>query len=807
MKMYSLRLPRISFCLISLLVLSPAIAQSPPATADSAAQSAAKAAARTAPDTKEPPSAQQNPATTPTIVDSDSDESALGKPIDLPATAPSLAPANTTGRPRIGLALGGGGALGLSEIGALQWLEEHHVPVDVIAGTSMGCMVSALYSSGQTTEQLKTVMNDSVFNSVFSFNSSYKARNFRRREDSRELPNGITIGLRHGVSFRNSILTDQGLNAFLDRQFLRYDDRTDFNDLPIPLRCVSTDVTIARTVTFSRGSLPDAVRASISIPGVFPPFQLDGHEFVDGAVLENLPTQTVHEMHADVVLAFSLPIAPLAKGDMDSLLGVLQRSFGVAIEGNERQSRHLANVVMIPDVSGFNQTDYLKAAQLSERGYQAAEAHKAQLLQYAVTDEQWQAYLAQRAARRRGPAGNLLRVRIKAPNDSVAKAVQRKFAPLVDKPVDTKAIEDLLGQLRSAGQYNADYSIGYDTDATSGDAERPTVLVTVTDKANGPPFLLIGTNIEAETSGVTRANLESIFVWQGLGGYGSEVRANIKVGFDTELGGEYYRRFMETGKTGGFFVAPHAGLVRDPFYIYTNQQRISERLLQNTGAGADIGWSDAHVNELRVGWEADNVRWTTQVGSDSLSPPSLLGSAQRAHVRYAYDTQDSALVPQFGLHAVVDFSYLYNAVASPDTPEFTGKGSYSHTIGKNLFIFATEGGTLFNHDVAQPFRFTLGGPLRLTASAIDEYRGTDYFLVEPAFLRRIAKLPDPLGQSIYLGAAYEAGQMRAPDASTVTRQDVYFGVVAETPLGVITLAPAIGDDGHRKFVFTLGKLF
>ena len=107
---------------------------------------------------------------------------------------------------------------------------------------------------------------------------------------------------------------------------------------------------------------------------------------------------------------------------------------------------------------------------------------------------------------------------------------------------------------------------------------------------------------------------------------------------------------------------------------------------------------------------------------------------------------------------------------------------------------------MFNRNVAQPFRFTLGGPLRLTASAIDEYRGTDYFLVEPAFLRRIASLPEPLGQSIYVGAGYEAGQMRAPGMPTVTRQDFYFGLVAETPLGIITFAPAFGDDGHRKLV-------
>ncbi len=122
-------------------------------------------------------------------------------------------------------------------------------------------------------------------------------------------------------------------------------------------------------------------------------------------------------------------------------------------------------------------------------------------------------------------------------------------------------------------------------------------------------------------------------------------------------------------------------------------------------------------------------------------------------------------------------------------------------------IFSAEGGTYFNRDVAQPFRFTLGGPLQLSASTIDQYRGTDYFLIEPAILRRIASLPAPLGQNIYIGGGAEAGQMRAPFTQTITREDGYFGIVAETPLGVITIAPAIGSNGERKFTFTLGKLF
>jgi NTE family protein len=838
-------------------------------------------------------------------------ESASGRTSQLGPLAPAPPPPRLFARPRIGLALGGGGALGLSEIGALQWLDEHHIPVDVIAGTSIGCLVSSLYSTGRTPSELENIVNDKVFTSVFSFHNAYTSRSFRRRADARNLPNALTIGLRHGISLRNSVLTDQGLNAFLDREFLRYDDQTEFNALPIPLRCVATDLTDATVVTFARGSIQDAVRASVSLPAVYQPFSMNGHEFVDGGVLENLPTAAVKAMGADVVLAISIPLAPIGPGELNSLLGILQRSFSVAIEGAEREQRKLADVVIVPDLKTFNSTDYLKSVDLARRGYAAAEAHKAELLRYALPADEWANYEAHLASLRRGPPGPILRVRVRAPAASTERAVQQMFRPLVNEPVNTDRIEALLDQVRSDGRYDADYTVGYETtgqlaqqragvrpvgrgvvdvpialspsqvgmegskESTSpieskgtgtpngnvnvasdengkhedlehggaaadrpgakGEArtrgvspeslkdigERPVVLVTVDNKKTGPPFLLLGGEIKAQTGGVGRASIEGILLYQDLGGYGAELRSHIRLGYVTELSAEYYRPLPFSTPEKTFFLEPHGGIVRHPYPIFVGDRDVDHREYQTLYAGGDAGLSNQRNSELRVGYDYSKIRWYTVIGNDG--KPDYDGTTQRVHLGYNFDNQDRALVPQFGVSLSGDAGYLYSAVGSENAPQLKVRSTYAHLFrftrhplssrsesspeGKQVLLAAIEAGTMFGRRVAAPYQYTLGGPLRLTASAIDQYRGTDYFLLEPALLRRIAQLPQPLGQSIYLGGGYEIGRIGSPGLATLTRQDFFFGLFAETPVGVITLTQSFGDHGEHKFTFTLGKLF
>jgi NTE family protein len=806
-------LSRVAAIVLSIAMAAQGLAQNPPQSSQTSKPAGKEAAAqqtggRTAPgssigdkNSSKKPAGQSDGKDDTSAVKpaSAGEQSASGTALRLgplaPATPPTDLPKN---RPAIGLALGGGGALGLSEIGTLQWFEEHRIPVDVIAGTSMGSILAALYATGHTPEQMSHIMTEESVTNVFRIEQAYSARSFRRREDSRDIPNAITVGLKHGAAFRNSLLTDTGLNELLDKEFLSYNDQTDFNTLPIPFRCQATDLTAAKTVTFSRGSLQDAVRASASIPGIFKPFELDGHEFVDGAILDNLPTQDVKAMNADVILAVSLPLEPVQKGDLNSILGVLARAFSVGIENNEQRARKLADVVITPDITGFTANDYLKTDQLALRGYAAAEANKAALMKYSLSPAEWEQYLAQRQSRVRGPVGTVLMVKVTAPSDSVKQAVLRTFAPVVDKPVDTEEVEGMLAQVRSDGRYNADYTVGYDTGS-----RRPILLVTVNNKNTGPPFLDIGFNIAAQTGGVTRATVNTILLDQDLGGYGSELRTKFDFGYDTLVESEYYRKLTWSG----LFAAPRLNYDRTPYYIYNGNTRVSDRLAQFAGGGADVGWSNGRDRELRVGWQAENVRWTLTTGTnDGLSDYN--GDAQTVRGQFIYDSQDRALVPGYGIRSVSRAGYLYATPGSPSTPQFFQRIDLAHTFSaKNVVLAGIEGATMLNSNVAQPFRYTLGGPLRLSASAIDQYRGTDYFLITPGYLREIKSLPAPFGNSLFFGAAYELGQMRSPNGPTITQQDVFFGLVAESPVGVISIGPAFGTSGERKLVFTIGKLF
>ncbi len=736
-----------------------------------------------------------------------------GRPANSPL--PAVTPPN---RPSVGLALEGGGALGLAHVGVLKWFEENRIPVDRIAGTSMGSLAAALYATGHTPDEMRALAVSDAFLGVFTLETPYADSSFRRRQDRHELPQAIGIGLKHGPLVRNALLTDRGVNEFLSNNMAAFNRQDlDYNQLPIPFRCVATDLNTLQSFTFASGPIPGAVRASISIPGVFPPVQdRNGHYLVDGGILDNLPTDVVkRDLRADIVIAVRLEDSALSGVDTSSIVGVLNRAFSAGIVHNVEQAERLADLVVRVPVGSFSATDYAKAGQLVDAGYKAAEQNRATLLKYALDEEDWKAYLAARESRRQAQPGVLhpavvRDLRVEGGEPGANRQVLSDMKPLAGHPLSAAATLNALKPIQSNGGYSATWETFNQATADSalavsgppGGNPMSGILVRLSRDPTGPPYLLIDPEMAASTSNITREQMALRLVDQNLGGFGSELRADVRIGYMTDLSAEYYRMLSP----GGYFIEPRAGVVREPVYIWANQKRIAERFEQNLEAGLEAGRTFSNQLQVSALWRAQDTRWSLRTGSDGGG--YLSGTAQTGLLKFDMDKAAAGVVSPRGFRLSASVGAFYHAAGSNNAPlaklSFIRSRSYNQ---RNIFSISGEINSYLRANVAQPYRFTLGGPTRLSASSFDEYRGTDTYLSRLGYLHRIAPLPTGLGQGLYAVFGYEAGEIWSPEAHSILRQDGTTGLLANTPLGLVTFGVSVGDAGHRKVFVTLGRWF
>ncbi len=727
------------------------------------------------------------------------------------------------GRQSIGLALDGGGALGLAHIGILEWFEDNRIPIDRLSGASMGALVGGLYATGHTARELEQIAVRPELQALFHLQIDYQDLSFRRRQDRVQSPSSITFGLKHGLHGRNALLADRGLNDFLFDNFGHYDNTNlRFDQLPIPFRCVSTDLTILHPVFFEGGPLPQAIRASIAIPGIFAPVPYSGHYLADGGLMDNLPTRAVkQDLHADIVIAVKLPSTNFTEADVDSVVGVFARGFSAGIAANERVSEALADVVIKPDTSQFTTGEYGKAEELIRKGYMGAEASRQQLIGYALSESDWNVYVQAKQARRRTANIIMQQVAVEGGSPAAQKAVSAKLEPLKGQVVTPIAVNRAVGTLTLQGYGFATATTpaktSTDTAAMAGGAVTapPTapgpftnpgsdngVIIRLLKDRLGPPYLLLGLEATAMSGNVSRTTLNARLINTNFGGLGSELRTDVRVGYLTQASTEYYRLLNRHG----FYVQPHLSILRQPVYIFSGQRRIAERFEQKAGGGLDLGRTFNAYTQLAAEWRDQVVRWDIVTGSDY--HPNVSGTAQTGVVHFVYDDADSAKVSKRSLYLNLTGGALFHALGTGAAPLIKLHMAANTTVSrKNIFGGSMDVDSYFRHRVSDPLRFTLGGPLRLSASSLDEYRGTDVAWVRSGYLRKIGSLPTGYGEGIYGLIAYEGGEVWRPETRSMLRQDGVLGLVGVTPIGSLTLGGSVGDAGHRKIFFTFGRLF
>jgi len=717
-------------------------------------------------------------------------------PVSMGAQQPVTQPAS---RPKVALVFEGGGALGFAHIGVIQWMEEHRIPVDYVAGTSMGGLVGGLYASGMSAQEISNFVGGINWTGVLSGQVPFPALSYRRKEDKLAFPNRLEFGLKRGFSLPNGLNSGSAVGLLLDEKMLPYYDLKSFDDLPIPFRCVATDLTTGTEHVFKDGSLAQAMRSTMSIPGVFAPVEHGTQVYSDGAAVNNLPVDVARNMGADIVIAVYLDTGTFDRSTLESLVGVAGRNVQILIAANEEKSLKDANILLKADVSKFTSGDFEKSAQIIPKGVEVAQQHAAELEKYAVNNSDWQAYLKERSSRRRTAVPEPKFVEIYGLHGVQQTEVANEFTQYVNKPVDTDKVEKTINDLQGTGIYS---SISYnmiDRDGKTGLLVRPRL------KDYGPPFLNVGVTLSSNDANDIQLGMGGRATFFGMAGPGSELRLNASVGQIAGINGELYKPLV-AGKR--YFVAPRLYYEHTVSAFFSGSQQLAEYTQERNGFGVDLGFRFNAKAELRIGedyqWYGESLRIGTPIEQTFHITPFV------SSVRFQYLGQDNAQLPTRGSEFRTQYNYLTQRPNSS-----VGFSQWNSTIAHFIpvrsrgIIFGTgSGGTSFGSKDLGLAGFSLGGPLRLSAYHQGELLGSDYFLAQAGYLHRLLKLNPVIGDSIYAGGFYEIGKVWDGALGTPTLpNDISGALVIKTLIGPIYGGASIGDSDHRKWFFGLGRIF
>ena len=439
----------------------------------------------------------------------------LGLCLCLPGTADAQ-PA----RPTVGVAFGGGSARGIAHIGVIQWFEENHIPIDVAAGTSMGGLVGGAFATGMPAAELRTLITRTDWDVMFG-SSSFAFKNLRRKEDARTIPRASSSACKRGIVPPTSLNDGQQVDFLLARiaaAVLR--DASRSTNLPTPFRAVAVDLRAGEKVVLDSGSFATALRATMSLPGVFPPVERDGRVLVDGGALDNVPADVVRRrMNPSVVIAVDVGLAP--DDDVDySMFGLIGRTVDAMMRASTRDALKSADMTLAVDVDGFRFARLAACRRVdcsrTTRRPRPRRADAAQVPRRAT-----------RTGRRGSPgakaagSGTFLLPRSwswTASRAGDAPIVGDALARHLNVPVNTPLLEAgprLADRTRSVSvHYVAD-----DDHAAGNRTARPCPQ----PKTYAPPFLMLGLNIENTTSESFRVQLAGRYLAFDVLGAGSEL--------------------------------------------------------------------------------------------------------------------------------------------------------------------------------------------------------------------------------------------------------------------------------------------
>ena len=681
--------------------------------------------------------------------------------------------------------------MGLAQIGVLRYLEEHRVPIDLIAGTSMGGLLGGLYATGHSAADLERIVRNADWDDLLRSTPRFEDRSVSEKQEWNRITGVYSIPLRAGGALPGGINSGQSLVRLLSGETAGYWDVQNFDDLPIPFRCVATDLSTGEAVVLREGHLPEALRATMAIPGIFTPVDLNNRLLVDGGLVNNLPTDVVKNMGADIIIGVKLRLPVPNIDELRTLPSVVRQTMNISILENERRNVQIADIEITAQLSESGLMSFDNVDALIEAGYQAAAKNQSALEKLSLTSQQWDEHLRNRKSKERllPPSGPVLVV--SAANATIERNAFDELVRKTGNTVSRERLESILSGLTAATSLpnafygwhsvgnRSGYQVKLETRRLSEIQLRPSLFYQLSGGEPSRATLRVG------ASAVPRDAYKSRFL------------GSLNIGSNPAFFFEYYHPF----KGGPYFLAPGVALERTHSSQYLGEERTDETRTRLAGS-------------LYFGigtWRYLQIRSGVRAGLDRYSNTVTVNGVQASNTAFAnpeimgiINSQDSGQLPRRGtrLNASAGWSFREHSF-----PYLEMNFDHFQPVHQHLSVFGMgRTDTSLGRNLTFYDQFTAGGLTQLDAYRYQEIRGDTLLMAGGGFLYRGANPADRMLRPIF-GTWYEAASVDWRTERSQVKQSASVGVFTPTPLGIAGLALSFDLNGTARFRFSLGSFW
>ena len=658
--------------------------------------------------------------------------------------------------PRIALVLSGGGARGFAHIGVLRALREMRVPVDIVVGTSMGCVIGGAFAAGRSVEDLEIIVRSTDWSRVLGDRPPRDELTFRRREEDLQLPSRVEFGVdRQGLTLPQAAAGNGELELALGRLLPAGMHDRAANSLALPFRSVASDLLTGELVELSDTPLFLAMRASLSLPGVFAPVRVDQRLLVDGGLVRNLPVDIARALGADIVIAVNVG-SPLAEErELGSALGVAQQMLRILSEQNVQRSLkelRAGDVLIAPDLAGIGSLDFADHARAIKAGFDATRRMADRLGALALPLERYAAHEATRqsATDTGSRALPLARIEVRASGQLNAQVLKSQTG-LSEGDSQTP---DEVRQAAAKLYRRADVA-RVDTQISDQGGQR-SVMLDVSEADWARSRLRVGLELSSDFADNNSFGVVAMHVVPSLNAWGAELRTVARIGSKRSIASEWWQP-LAAGSD--WYLAPKIGYGASASDVFLNGNRVSRIAAKDAQIQLALGRQLADWGDMRLGYTRAVQQLRQLIPADPTQATQSAGSSRFLQLRV--DTLEPIAFPVRG-------QLLQATWSQPLGLGAPGSLLSSQLVSMKAFSLGEWGGHVYAEwaHARQGFApSTLGGFLRLSGSDPGSVEGSTVVLGRLVLARRIGELPTPLGAAIRAGISLETGGGFAADVA------------------------------------------